>query len=110
MKVLFLPEVEDCLYELIEILYYKEYFGFKESAIDYVRELKSDIVENLPICLKKSAPKYFTDRYEKGMKYAVFRKSKRTSWHVFFTTYLYNGEEIYLVRYISNNHVIAQYL
>lgn len=43
MKILFLPEVEDYLYELIEILYSKEYFGFKESAINYVVELENDI-------------------------------------------------------------------
>lgn len=28
MKVLFLPEVENYLFELTEILYQKEYFGF----------------------------------------------------------------------------------
>ena len=32
MKVLFLPEIEKYLYELVEILYQKEYFGFRESA------------------------------------------------------------------------------
>ena len=36
MTVLFLPEVEDYLYELIEILYHKDYFGYKESAINNV--------------------------------------------------------------------------
>lgn len=33
-----------------------------------------------------------------------------TQWYVFFTKYQDNGETIYLVRYISNNHVIAKYL
>ena len=33
MKILFLPEVEDYLFELVETLYDKEYFGFKESAM-----------------------------------------------------------------------------
>jgi len=36
MKVLFLPEVENYLFEITEILYQKEYFGFKESAVKYV--------------------------------------------------------------------------
>ena len=40
MTVLFLPEVEEYLYELIEILYYQEYFGFKENAINYVTRNK----------------------------------------------------------------------
>jgi len=39
MKIVFSPKVEDYLFELIEILYDKEYFGFKESATSYVKEL-----------------------------------------------------------------------
>ena len=33
-----------------------------------------------------------------------------TQWYVFFTQYYAEGEIIYLVRYISNNHMIAKYL
>ncbi len=33
MRVVFLPKVEDYLVELSEILYQKEYFGFKDSAV-----------------------------------------------------------------------------
>ena len=47
MTVLFLPEVEEYLYELIEILYHKEYFGFKENAINYVTDLINDIKTKL---------------------------------------------------------------
>ena len=62
MKVLFLPEVEDYLYELTEILYKKEYFGFKESAVKYVTDLENDIKINLPNKVKRQAPGFF-DRY-----------------------------------------------
>ena len=44
------------------------------------------------------------------MQYASFRKNKETQWYVFFNTYRQDGEIIYLIRYISNNHVIAQFL
>ena len=35
---------------------------------------------------------------------------KVIAWYVFFTTYMEKGEEIYLVRYIANDHTVAQYL
>ena len=109
MKVLFLPEVEDYLYELTEILYDKEYFGFKESAIEYVTDLEYDIRTNLPYKIKRPAPTFF-DKYGKKMLYSTFQKNRATQWYVFFNIYESKGELIYLVRYISNNHVIAQYL
>ena len=109
MKVIFVPEVFDYLESLIPILYHHGYFSFENDAVDYVEELIDDIQMTLPTRLHKPAPNYF-DRYGKNMKYAVFKKNKRTTWYVFFTTYWKNGEKIYLIRYIANNHTIAQYL
>ena len=109
MNVLFLPEVFEYFERLALILYEKGYFGFKETARKYVIELVTDIKTNLPTKPHKPAPAYF-DKYGKTMEYASFRKNKNTTWYAFFTIYLENDEEIYLVRYIANNHVIAQYL
>ena len=109
MKVLFLPEVENYLFDLIEILYKKKYFGFKESAIKYVRSLEDDIRTNLNTKVKQPAPPLF-DKYGKKMLYSVFPKNKTTHWYVFFNVYQDNGETIFLVRYISNNHIISQLL
>ncbi len=109
MKVLFLPEVRQYLKELQNTLFEKEYFGFEDAAVQYVRDLIFDIEETLPIRASKEAPAYFNS-YGKGMRYASFRKNRDTQWYVFFNKYKENGELIYLVRYISNNHVIAQYL
>jgi len=109
MIVIFLPKVRKHFESLVPVLYENEYFGFKEAAQKYVDDLFDDITENLPIHLHKPAPKYF-DKYGKNMKYAVFRKNKQTAWYVFFTIYNKNGEKIFLVRYIANNHTIAQYL
>lgn len=44
------------------------------------------------------------------MDYAVFPKNDHTTWYVFFNVYEIGGESVYLVRYMSNNHVIAHYL
>jgi len=109
MSVLFSHKVLEYLEYLVVILYERDYFGFLDSSERYVSELIDDIKKNLPIKQHKLSPKYF-DKYGKGMKYAVFRKSKHTCWYVFFKTYTEKGETYYLVRYIANNHVIAKYL
>ncbi|MDL2255302.1 hypothetical protein LJC38_01790 [Parabacteroides sp. OttesenSCG-928-K15] len=109
MKVVFLPEVEEYLFELTEILYQKEYFGFKESAVRYIKELVLDIRDNLPISSKHIAPLYFA-RYGAGLYYSSFRKNKNTLWYVFFNVYKTEDDTVYLVRYISNNYEVAQYL
>jgi len=109
MKVIFTPELLEYFEELMIILYEKKYFGFEDSAENYVTELVRDIKETLPIRSHKPAPKRF-DRYGKNMKYASFKKNKTTTWYVFFTTYIENGEKQHLVRYIANNHTVAQHL
>jgi hypothetical protein len=109
MKILAIPSVLQYLNELIDILYNENYFGFEDSAIEYVEELQSDIKETLPYRPKRKAPDFF-DRYGKDMYYVVFKKSKATQWYVFFNIYEKKNEVIYLIRYISNNHVVAQFL
>ena len=91
-----------------KVLFEKEYFGFEESAIKYVNDLFDDIVATIAIRPHKPAPEYF-DKYGKNMEYAVFRKNKRTSWYVFFRVYKQNDEIVYQIRYIANNHSVAQY-
>ena len=109
MKVAFLPKVQDYLDNLVPLLYKKGYFGFEEFAVRYVDDLIDDIIANLPTRPYKPATEYF-DRYGKGMSYATFSKNKRTSWYVFFVTQQIENEKIYLVRYVANNHTVAQYL
>jgi len=109
MSVILLPEVQEYMRKLQVILYEKDYFGFEEAAQRYTDELLDDILATLPNCLSKPAPEYF-NKYGTGMEYASFKKNKRTTWYVFFETYEVNGEIIYLVRYIANNHTVAQYL
>ena len=110
MRVIFLPEVHDYLDSLIPILYEKEYFGFEDAAVKYIDELVDDIMINLPVKLKKVAPKHFTDQFGKGLYYAAFRKNKRTQWYAFFIIYQMDGETYYQIRHIENNHTAAQYL
>ena len=109
MKILFLPETLERFNELSDILYDKGYFGFRENALRYVEELLDDIKSTLPIRPKRPAPACF-DRYGKKMLYSVFRKNKATQWYVFFNVYRKDGETIFLIRHIANNHTVAQHL
>ncbi len=109
MKIVFMPEALEYFNELSTLLYEKDYFGFEESALKYVDDLVDDIKETLPNRVKRVAPPYF-DRYGKKMFYCTFPKNKDTQWYVFFTIYRTGNKPLAVVRYISNNHLIAQYL
>jgi hypothetical protein len=106
MKVLYSKNVEEYLRELIEILYHKEYFGFKESAYHYVDTLIDEIDTTISIKPYKKAPEHFS-KYGKDLCYVAFPKNRNTTWYVFFNII---GNDIYFIRYISNNHVISQLL
>ena len=109
MRVLFLPEVVDRFLELAEILYDKGFFSFKDAALEYSEQLFREIQANLPIKVKKGAPAYF-ERYGTDLFYSSFRRNKHTVWYVFYSVYNVGGETVYLVRHLTNNHVIARHL
>ena len=108
-KVVAVPEVIEYLEKLVDILYEKEYFSFKDTSVSYVVDLFEDIITNLSIRRSKTAPSYF-QKYGEDLEYAAFPKNKRTTWYVFFEVYKDGKELIYLVRHIENNHTCAQYL
>ena len=109
MNVIALPEVQQSLQSLKNILFEQEYFGFEESSQKYVDDMFDDILLTLPIRTHRPAPAYF-NKYGKGLYYAVFPKNKQTQWYAFFKIYRENGELYYQVCHIANNHTVAQYL
>ena len=109
MNIYIIPEVKEYLNNHVAILYEKEYFGFEDAAIKYVDEQLDDIIANLPTKQHKPAPKHF-NKYGKGMYYARFRKNRQTTWYAFFSKYMEKKETFYVIRYIANNHTVAQYL
>jgi len=109
MKVLAIPSVLEYLDHLVPILYEKGYFSYEDTAQKYVDDLSDDIFDNLCKKRHKPAPKYY-EKYGKGLYYAIFTKNKRTSWYAFFSKYEENGEVVYLIRYIGNNHTDAHHL
>ena len=98
IKVVFAPEVEEDLYELIEILVEKEYLGTYAFAISYV--------EDLVLELKRKAPAFF-ERYGKELQYVTYQRNANTTWYVFFSLI---EENVYFVKCITNNHAAGQYI
>ena len=109
MKIVYLKKVRIYFDNLIPKLHDLGYFSYPETAKIYVDEIFTEIHKQLPIQIHRPAPVHF-EKYGKGMKYIVIKKNRRTHWYVFFKTTQKDGETIYKVRYIANNHVIARYL
>jgi hypothetical protein len=98
VKIEILPEVIVFLNELVGILFYKEYFGFEDSAQLYVQKIY-DFIENDFI----NFPHKKTPRKLKkiGSYYAFYKPNNRTTWYVFFE----KSKNRYLITHITNNHV-----
>lgn len=105
MKIIYQPQVVEYLNELVDILYEREYFGFKESAYDYVDWILDRIAKNINTISAKIAPEYFS-RYGNNLFYFSLKRNAQTTWYVFFN----HENDLFYIRYISNNHMIAQYL
>lgn len=105
MQVIYSKDVSSFLNELIDILYEKEYFGFKESAYEYVDWLFEQIETSIHRKIRKPAPVYFA-KYASNLSYVSYKRNSNTTWYVFFKEY----ENTYYVFYIGNNHSCSQYL
>lgn len=105
MKIIFDKSVVTYLNELVDILYEKEYFGFKESAYDYVGWIIDKIENDIDKVSYKVAPSYF-EKYGKNLYYSTFKRNANTQWYVFFNY----ENNIFYIRYIGNNHNCSQFI
>jgi len=91
--------------ELIATLFWQDYFGFMDSALQYVSDMKNYIETNIANLPKYEAPPYFS-KYQTGMQYVTYRPNQRTTWYFFFL----QENNRYLVCYITNNHFEGKYI
>lgn len=89
---------ENYLTDLIDILFYKDYFGYIENAEKYVVDLKDDIENYINIKQHYLTPKKLS-RY--GKNFIIVSLNNRTSWYVFFE----KRDNRFLIQYITNNHM-----
>ncbi|MDR0830532.1 MAG: hypothetical protein LBN95_10560 [Prevotellaceae bacterium] len=100
--VRYAADVEEFLDEFMLILFEKGYFGFPDSAKEYKDKLTFYIEKYIGIVNGKDAPDYFS-RYGKKLQYITYQPNNNTTWYILFQQF----ENIFLVRYITNNHVPA---
>ena len=103
--VRFSENVSSYFNELISTLFWQDYFGFMDSAFQYVTDMKNYIEKYIAILPKYPAPPYFS-KYQTGMQYVTYIPNNRTTWYFFFL----QENNRYLVCYITNNHFEGQYI
>lgn len=97
IKVIFTPKVIADLDNLVQILYKREYFGFIESAEEYVSRIYDAATERCQLDIHKMAPKNISYL---GTYYIFYKSNKRTTWYIFFE----KKATAILITGISNNH------
>lgn len=97
IEVIFTPSVIQYLDDLAIALYKKEYFGFIESAEEYV----SNIYDAVPERIKKSPQKKSPESLQNlGSHYVFYKANSRTTWYIFFE----KRNQNYLITGIINNY------
>lgn len=96
--IIYSKDIEFYLNDLIDILFFKEYFSYIENAEKYVFDLKEEIENYIDIKNHLISPTLFK---KFGSYYIVISLNNRTSWFVFFD----KKEQRYLIQYITNNHM-----
>lgn len=87
IEVIFTANVISYLDYLTRILYKKEYFGFIESAEEYVSKIYDFASEKIPSENYKTTPK---ELKHLGSKYIFYKANSRTVWYLFLKTKLKN--------------------
>lgn len=96
-KVIFEKAVLDYFDDLVYSLFKKEYFGFAESAQNYVDDIVGFIISSISTFPHKKTPKKL--QYL-GLNYIFYKSNTRTTWYIFFE----KREQIYLITGITNNY------
>jgi hypothetical protein len=103
-KIIFANEVDLFFDELLIILFEKGYFGSQKTAKVYKDKFTDHIKKYIGVIQGKDAPEYFC-RYGNDLKYITYKANKTTTWYIFYQ----QKGNVFLIRYITNNHVAAQY-
>lgn len=104
-KVRYSVEVELQLKESIDQLVERGYFSEEDYAVSYIRDLVTYFQLNLDHLTAFKAPEYFA-RYGRELKYAIYRKSSRTTWYAFFK----ETPEALTIVYLANNHLMGHHM
>ena len=104
-KVRYSVEVELQLKESIDQLVERGYFSEEDYAVSYIRDLVTYFQLNLDHLTAFAAPEFFA-RYGNNLRYAIYRKSSRTTWYAFFK----ETPEALTIVYLANNHLMGHHM
>lgn len=99
IEVIFTSDVIRYLDDLVVVLYKKEYFGFLESAEEYVSAIYDAVPERIKKTTSKKTP--IVLQYL-GSYYIFYKTNSRTTWYIFFE----KSNQNYLITGILNNYCI----
>ena len=95
--IVYKDRFENEIDKLLEVLFVYEYFGFEDSALNYVEKIYDFIKNNISKPISKNSPL----AYQKfGKKFIKYKANNNTSWYIFFD----QKENRFLINYITNNH------
>ena len=97
IKIVYLPKVENYLFDLVLVLFNKDYFSYIENAEEYKDKIIDFIEENIASFPSKKTP---LELQNIGTNYIFYKSNSRTTWYVFFE----NKNSNYLITHIINNH------
>lgn len=97
IEVIFTPSTIRYLDDLVNILYKKEYFGFIESAEEYVSAIYDAVPERIKKTSHKKTP--MSIQYL-GLNYVFYKANTRTTWYIFFE----KRDKNYLITGVLNNN------
>lgn len=97
-KVIIEKSVLDYFDSLIFRLFEQNYFGFVDSALEYVAKILAFIERDLPKQPRKTSP---LELQKFGSYYVSYKINANTTWYIFFET----KNDKFFVRNILNNHL-----
>lgn len=109
-EILILPEADEFLTLLPEILLKNDYCAWRESAERLVNDILEFVltIPDIPhYTLTEKAANHFR-RYGSDLRYVFFirKSSPKTTWYIFFS----KCDNRFLIRYITNNHKDGVYI
>ena len=83
--------------DLIEELFCRDYFIYRENAVDYVEKFVFYINTSIHQLPYRKTPESLLKH---GDFYILYKSNSRTTWYIFFS----KKNSTYLIKHISNNH------
>ncbi len=104
VTIIYEPGADKYIIDLIDVLFAKEYFGFKDDARSYAMKIVDFIESNITTFPQKDKPEQL---HSFGSKYIFYKANQRTTWYIFFDQ---EGNRFLITNIINSHSPEAKYL